>query len=716
MTADRRPPFPYMPTQNKQPGHIGRCKEQKTARVLPFSTTKQSPLKLSPVNSLLLKILHHPDFPLALVLIAALVAGLLVFQDYGLSWDEPLFYAYGDAVGYAYSPAEWFSGSFDIYNAYGPSADDHKFYGPAYLLVARIAVGILKTFLTLPEFHLWRLVNFATFLMGASLLYFLSKRWMSRPSALFAALLWLTQPVFWGHGFINPKDIPFTVFMMASMLAGLAMVDRLSGLQLEANLSQQEEASRQKKNRRRWLVFALLLTIPIFALLVFSQVLQNAISSLVSSAYHAGSSSVLGTVFNTIAANASSLEVDVYISKALTNYNRLRLGFLVLAIPACLFAFTIALLPAAVVRTWQALETRFGTLPTLPSIRLRGENLLRLTGVILPAAVLLGMTTSIRVLGPMVGVLIVLYFLFRSERRSWTGIFFYALLAVVVMVVTWPFLWDSPVARFVEVFQHMSHNPEILPVLFDGQVINSDKLPATYLPIMQLITLTEPVPFLFLAGLFVLLYRTWKRLADWRSLVPVMLWFLIPLAYVMIVRPPAYDGYRHFLFMLPPVFILCGLAFQTILDLLRPAAARLAIAAVLLIPGFYGLISSHPYQYAYYNSFVDGFGGAFRRFETDYWLTCYHEIMQQVNSGIQAGSLSTPIDLFALRQPSIAAEYAAPGIMVMRFDDENDTTTSGDLLLFTTRANNDLQFYPDAPELYSIGRDGAKFCVIKQRP
>jgi hypothetical protein len=45
--------------------------------------------------------------PIIWLLAVALAAALFVFRDFGLTWDEPLFYAYGDALGYAYTPANW---------------------------------------------------------------------------------------------------------------------------------------------------------------------------------------------------------------------------------------------------------------------------------------------------------------------------------------------------------------------------------------------------------------------------------------------------------------------------------------------------------------------------------------------------------------------------------------------------------------------------------
>ncbi|HKY53750.1 MAG TPA: hypothetical protein VJM08_05550, partial [Anaerolineales bacterium] len=52
--------------------------------------------------------------PIYILLVINILIGLFVFRNYGLSWDEPLFYDYADALGYAYSPKEWFSEHFDL--------------------------------------------------------------------------------------------------------------------------------------------------------------------------------------------------------------------------------------------------------------------------------------------------------------------------------------------------------------------------------------------------------------------------------------------------------------------------------------------------------------------------------------------------------------------------------------------------------------------------
>jgi hypothetical protein len=211
------------------------------------------------------------------------------------------------------------------------------------------------------------------------------------------------------------------------------------------------------------------------------------------------------------------------------------------------------------------------------------------------------------------------------------------------------------------------------------------------------------------------LWAFWSRIKsrriDWCSFLPVVMWFLVPFIYVLIIRPPMYDGYRHFLFILPPVFILGGLAIQAIWERLSNSWYRALTLAVLVVPGVIGLVRLHPYEYTYYNLLVGETGGAFRHYETDFWLTCYKELMPQLDEAASQGAT-----LFVHRQPSIAKEYAPPGLNIERFDPDEDRTFPGSLLLLTTRANVDLSLHPEAPEILSVGRDSAKFCLVKEIP
>lgn len=519
--------------------------------------------------------------PIMILLAVNIIAGLFIFRDYGLSWDEPLFYDYGNALGYAYSPAEWFSGHFDVSNSYGASGDDHKTRGPAYLFLAREPAYLLKA-LGLDTASAWHLVNFFFFQLSIYFLYRLATRWMKPYAALAASALFAWQPLLWGHAFINPKDPPFLTFFLMSVCLGFEMVDRLA------------------------------------------------------------------------------------------------------------------------------------------------EGNAKVSSVIVPG-IILGITTSIRVLGPLAGLLVFVYFLTsllpkKQALRSanpWLYFLGYGATAIVVMFLTWPFLWENPVARFVDVFRLMSDNPTNLSVLFNGQVFRAGELPRRYLPFMLTTTLTEPVWILFIlgviAGYWKLLHdRSEQRLGRIVTTALVLGWCLVLVTYVLIRKPAMYDGVRHFLFILPPVFIFAGFAFEFLFGQIQRTALSWLYAGsvgLLLLPGIVGIVRLHPYEYTYYNSFVGSTDGVFRTYETDYWLTCYKDAVKELNRSITGSAR-----LYVHREAYIAGYYAKASIDVLELRDASDKVMSGDYILANTRTNEDRRILKDVEPMIQVGRGDALFCSIKRVP
>ncbi len=524
--------------------------------------------------------------PIYILLAVNILIGLFVFRNYGLSWDEPLFYDYADALGYAYSPSEWFSVDFDLSNSYGISGDDHKTRGPAYLFLARGPVYLLGAF-GLDSASAWHLINFLFFQLGVYFLYRLSTRWVKTEAALASAALFSWQPLLWGHAFINPKDPPFLVFFLGSVCLGFEMVDSVAQASITGS------ADRNKRNRR-----------------------------------------------------------------------------------------------------------------------------------ILFAAFLLGITTSIRVLGPLAGLLVCIYFLVRIAQTKnlrvsmapWLTLLAYGLIAILTMFVAWPYLWENPITRFFEVLKLMSDNPTNLSVLFGGEVYRAGELPRRYFPFMLAATLTEPVWILFIPGLIA---TGWNLLTDHSSqkinklstITLTLSWFLLLVAYVLIRRPSMYDGLRHFLFILPPVFIFIGFAFEYLFRYTATPWLRAGLVFILIVPGLYGIFKLHPYEYTYYNSFVGGTSGVFRNYETDYWLTCYKESVEKLDK-----RLDESFNLFVHREAYIAEYYADVKTNVRELRGAVSEVKSGDYVLVNTRTNEDRRVFKDAPAILQIGRGDAVFCVIKRIP
>jgi hypothetical protein len=205
-----------------------------------------------------------------------------------------------------------------------------------------------------------------------------------------------------------------------------------------------------------------------------------------------------------------------------------------------------------------------------------------------------------------------------------------------------------------------------------------------------------------------------KPLSDRRKLLQVLVlfgWFVIPVLYVVLRRPPMYDGMRHFLFILPPVFVLAGFAFDFLMAKVRKLGLKILVIAAILLPGIVGIVLLHPYEYTYYNSFIGGTAGAFRHYETDYWLTCYKEAVQIFDQ------METPsVRLYVHREAEVAQPYAAPNVLVLDERGAKAQMASGDFILVSSRTNEDRQTFRDAPTILTVGRGGATFCVIKSIP
>jgi Dolichyl-phosphate-mannose-protein mannosyltransferase len=633
-------------------------------------------------------IYKHSAFPISLLVLISLGIGLLTFNDYGMSWDEPLFYKYADAIPYAYSVSARLNGNYNILDAYGPSATDHMMYGPAYLLLARPLV-LFTTFISgTDNASAWHLINFIVFLLGVVFLYLLCLRLMTRWAAFCTSLLLVAQPLLWGHAFINPKDMPFTAFFILAIYTGFKMVDAAT------SPDQHFRSSIIKTKYWNWLRSGLWALFFIFflcsvAIFVFRAQIQAEVPRLLGIAI-ASPNSFLGTLFKLAANNTSQPNLDAYISRGLSIVKR---------IPVVLFIITFLIGAAALFVTFasQLLVDLYSKIKV--NFRWRST---------LIASLVLGILAAIRVLGPLAGLLVSLFYLFKFKWRSLSGIFVYGFISFLIMFILWPYLWHSPISGLLAVFRQMSNNPQTVPILFAGQVISSRALPASYFPTMLGITLTEPVWILFLIGVAIAIILVVRRQLDWKEITPIGMWFLIPFIYVITTTPPQYDGFRHFTFLIPSVFIFIGFAFLKLFERNPYRWANPIIVFLLVLPGVLGIIRLHPYEYTYYNSFVGGTKGAFRKYEADYWLTCYKEAFNQLKE-MQTGQK----ELFVYKNVYLATQYAGDQFVIKPYEPNADTTRPGDLLLMTSRTNYDLSNHPDDPSLLTVSRDGVEFCSIK---
>ncbi|WP_298241670.1 glycosyltransferase family 39 protein [uncultured Bradyrhizobium sp.] len=197
----------------------------------------------------------------------------------------------------------------------------------------------------------------------------------------------------------------------------------------------------------------------------------------------------------------------------------------------------------------------------------------------------------------------------------------------LVMGLIWPWSIMEPGNPFeaLTYFSHFFEKP--WKEMFDGAIVSVPDMPWSYLP--TLFALQLPEVLLVLMGgavfsTFAMLPRSEVPARRKTIMLMLTLAATLPLAIAMVKRPALYNGIRHFVFVIPPMAVLGGVAFAWAMERLR--ANHRTWQPVVLATFCFGLALSlaemirlHPYQYTHFNHIAGTVRGADDRFMLDYW-------------------------------------------------------------------------------------------------
>jgi len=171
---------------------------------------------------------------------------------------------------------------------------------------------------------------------------------------------------------------------------------------------------------------------------------------------------------------------------------------------------------------------------------------------VLVAGVVLGLATSVRVAAPLAGILAVLYAVWKKGKSVLPALVAYAIIAIVVMYSTWPFLWADPIHRFIDSIRNNVEFPVVRTDPVQREYLFLHHLPWFFLPELLGIQFTEPVILLFAVGFLVSIYKLIRKQNFIFALA--LIWFFLPLAALILTHRPMYDNFRQILFLIPPIF------------------------------------------------------------------------------------------------------------------------------------------------------------------
>ncbi|EPR43916.1 hypothetical protein dsx2_2026 [Desulfovibrio sp. X2] len=469
-----------------------------------------------------------------LLLILVLVA--LTFRDYGISWDEQGQNTYGKLL------LDYYLSGFKDVRAF--SFANLYYYGGSFDIVA----AVLNRFLPFGEYETRHLLGGLVGVLGFLGVWKLGRELGGPRTGFIALILLATTARFYGHTFTNPKDIPFAVALIWTLLYLIRSVNEVPDIRLSTAL-------------KLGLAFGL----------------------------------ALGT----------------------------RVGAVIIA-PSFLLPFFLRMVGRLLDGVWPA-EACWEAI----------ASLLRL----IPAAIT----------------------------------------AYLVMIACWPWAAQN-LANPIVAMKMFSHFPFTGKVPFEGELIPAMNLPSDYLPDLLFLglppTLLGGLAVALLVGGAALLIKR-EALLEPRSLgiLAVLLAAAVPIVYFVVETPPAYNGFRHFLFVIPPLAVLAALGLNLLLELPSPMST---LTALLLAAGIAWQVSVmvrlHPEEYVYFNIFAGGPAGAQGRYEVEYWGTSLRETTKDMVDLLQRteGVPATPLKVYVCADTTSAAYYFPPWLVPVRDKNEAD--------------------------------------------
>lgn len=276
-----------------------------------------------------------------------------------------------------------------------------------------------------------------------------------------------------------------------------------------------------------------------------------------------------------------------------------------------------------------------------------------------------GLSVGSRILGglalvyALVGFVPLIYADFRSQGvREATHRFAHVcivllpglVLGYVVMGLIWPWSVIDFANPFhaLTYFSHFFEKP--WKEMFGGALVSVPDMPWSYLPTLFALQLPEVLIGLAAAGVGGTVMALARRgVAPQRRTILLMLTLAatLPLAIAMVKRPALYNGIRHFVFVVPPMAVLGGVAFAWIVERIGEYRRGAQAAAVAVFIGGLALplaemVRLHPYQYTHFNHIAGTVRAAETRYMLDYWGLAFKQASDELQEVLEERDEEAP--------------------------------------------------------------------------
>ncbi|TKG91086.1 tetratricopeptide repeat protein [Puteibacter caeruleilacunae] len=292
------------------------------------------------------------------------------------------------------------------------------------------------------------------------------------------------------------------------------------------------------------------------------------------------------------------------------------------------------------------------------------------------------------------------------------------ILGYLIGLLFWPYALENPFINPIKSLQIMSDYPVRIRQLFSGNIYWSDQLPWSYIPHYMLITI--PV-FIIISSISYIVTSSFFSIKKTPLLAQNFILFTIafPLLFLFIKGSNVYGGWRHFIFIYPPIIVFGASSIGLLLKQLKNIFAKTIIVFITiggLIAPFSFIVRNHPLEYTYFNKLSGGIEHANGQFETDYYYHSVRQATDWLRNEIEQYQDKTKItsnfwiDWYFRGDPHIETYYT------------NYYTRGNqdwDYAIFCNAYTNPYQLqnklWPPANTIHTIDVDGVPVCAIVKR-
>lgn len=253
-----------------------------------------------------------------------------------------------------------------------------------------------------------------------------------------------------------------------------------------------------------------------------------------------------------------------------------------------------------------------------------------------------------------------------------------AVCGYLIAILFWPYAHMGIISKPLEALKIMSNFFVNIGMLYDGHKILSNQIPWYYIPKYILYT----APLIVLAGSALGLFSIASFFKSNKTMflfsLFVLFTIIFPVFYAIYKKSSLYDGWRHFLFIYPPLVAIAAIGWNKLIASGNNAlkyAGIAVVAAGLALPARFAF-ANHPYESLYYNEIAGGLKNMYGKYETDYYMLGIKEATDWLidnehifGKNVTIGTTTTfPLDaeLYHRNRANLPAQYDA---MYERFAD-----------------------------------------------